>query len=88
MELSGISSNREEEFVIVKNTSDNKWKHQFLDDPRIVGVTLYFSAFFSFAGKMSNIAVSYSDLDTAKEDLVKIKEYNPYGEYDICPLLR
>lgn len=87
MEQRDNPSNNKREFVIVKNTSDRKWQHLFFEDPRIIGVRRHFSAYFSFDGHMSGIDVTYTDFNRAKADLAKILEINPYGEYDVCPLL-
>lgn len=87
MEAHDNPSNNKREFVIVKNTSDRKWQDLFFEDPRITGVRRHFSAYFSFDGRMAEIDVTYTDLDRAQRDLIKIKEVNPQGEYDICPLL-
>lgn len=87
MEQQYNSFNKPQEYIIVKNANEKAWRGLFLEDPRLSGVKLNHSAFFSFAGKMSEINLSYINLDHAKSDLVKILDFNPYGGYDVCPLV-
>lgn len=74
------------EFTIVKNANDKKWPLHFLEDPREVGVSRRFSAYFSFDGRMAEIDVTYPNIERARNDMEKILEQNPNGAYDICPV--
>jgi hypothetical protein len=77
---------KKREFTIVKNANDKNWPLHFLEDPREVGVSRRFSAYFSFDGRMAEIDVTYPDIDKAINDMNKILDQNPTGGYDICPV--
>lgn len=82
----GVSGEKTQEFVIVKNANDQKWHLHFLEDPRIVGVRRHFSAYFSFDGRFNEIDVTYTNLEKARCDMERLLSHNPNGAYDICPV--
>lgn len=80
------SEQKKREYTIVKNANEQKWPLHFLEDPREVGVSRRFSAYFSFDGRMAEIDVTYKDMERARLDMKKIFDQNPNGAYDICPV--
>lgn len=72
-------------FVIVKHASTEAWSFYHDTDPKN-GVSREASAHSTYSGKCANLQSSYEDKAKALQDLHKIMNLNPSGNYAICPV--
>jgi len=73
-------------YIIVKNAADGAWEYSFWGDPK-VGCHPSYSAHCTYTGKQCDIRSSYTTLEDAVEDLKKILDANPCGNYDVCRVI-
>lgn len=73
-------------FVIVKHGSKDVSHHYFAENPR-KGVEITASAHESYTGENVGIKPFYEDKTLAIEDCHKMNEYNPTGQYEVCPVI-
>lgn len=73
------------EFIIVKNAGES-WIHYFMEDPKGGDVHPSYSCHETFSAKLLEIKPSYSDMNEAETDCVKLNTSNPVGDYAVCRL--
>ena len=73
------------EYVIVKYAGVS-WEDYFDRDPK-TGVTVHATCSFTHTGKRNGIERTYSDLDKAKRDCIKMNRSNPCGDYGVCEVI-
>lgn len=73
-------------YVIVKHAAKHASHVYFEENPR-KGVDISFSAHETSSGEKLNIQPFYTEKETAEADCKKINEYNPSGEYAVCPVI-
>ncbi len=82
-----MTTSEKQKFVIVKYASEGYWHHYFKQDPKRMGVSVTFSACYTYSGREAKLEPFYESLEQAQSDLSRIRELNPSVGYDICPLL-
>jgi len=73
-------------YIIVKHAADGAWESYFEGNPK-AGCHLSYSVHCTYTGKQCDIRSSYATPEDAAEDLKKILDANPCGNYDLCRVI-
>lgn len=72
-------------FTIVKYAGDT-WDYHWQGDPK-KGVDISCSAHKTYTGRQVGIEESYHNKVEAEIACTKMNEYNPSGDYAVCPVI-